>query len=209
MSALLGGNICKSCNEGWMSQLEARTKPLLIPLMGAETRVQELSALEREQLARWALKTAFVLHVSSNYTQQVDARHLRSLYAGLEHLPPGIVVAGGQHQNSEPFFWYQSPTWWMSAEDDQARMDAGSYKIALSFGSLLLLVAYWPHDGWEYQLRRGIHDLLWAHDSTPVSSYLSDEPFRSDLSPVAVFDFLRQLRAERVESLIHDVLPSS
>jgi hypothetical protein len=51
-------DVCKTCNEGWMSTLEAMTKPILGPMVQA-THVT-LAAGEQNILATWAHKTAMV-----------------------------------------------------------------------------------------------------------------------------------------------------
>ncbi len=50
--------ICEACNNGWMSALEERLKPLLLGLMRAERMV--IDASEAALLATWATKTAMV-----------------------------------------------------------------------------------------------------------------------------------------------------
>jgi hypothetical protein len=48
--------VCRTCNNGWMSELEARVKPILAPLV--EGKRITLSADEQQLLAVWAIKTA-------------------------------------------------------------------------------------------------------------------------------------------------------
>jgi hypothetical protein len=52
--------VCADCNTGWMSDLEAETKPLLAnPMMyGSDL---AMSATQQRTIALWAMKTAFVL----------------------------------------------------------------------------------------------------------------------------------------------------
>src|SRR5260221_10532881 len=47
--------VCERCNNGWLSQLETRTKPLLFRLIRAERVV--LGSDEQSLLAVWAAKT--------------------------------------------------------------------------------------------------------------------------------------------------------
>jgi len=42
-------------------------------------------------------------------------------------------------------------------EADVERFADGSYKIGLQFGDLMLLVAFWPHDGWYYSLQMNLY----------------------------------------------------
>lgn len=50
--------LCRACNGGWMSKLEARVKPMLFGVR------RKLDASQALTLAHWALKTAVVLNVS-------------------------------------------------------------------------------------------------------------------------------------------------
>ena len=50
--------VCKRCNNGWMAQLEHRTKPLLEPMLHGHARV--LLRGPQELLATWAVKTAMM-----------------------------------------------------------------------------------------------------------------------------------------------------
>ena len=50
--------VCKSCNNGWMSALEERTKPMLLPVIGGQRHRLPLEA--QELLATWAAKTVMI-----------------------------------------------------------------------------------------------------------------------------------------------------
>jgi hypothetical protein len=49
---------CKSCNNGWMSQLEVATEPVLAPMFGGSP--QLLTDEKARVLATWMLKTSLV-----------------------------------------------------------------------------------------------------------------------------------------------------
>jgi hypothetical protein len=48
----------KNCNDGWMSTLETRAKPLLVPMARGES--VRLDEAEQKILALWALKTVLM-----------------------------------------------------------------------------------------------------------------------------------------------------
>lgn len=50
--------VCKTCNNGWMSQLESEAKPILLSLINSGRKV--LSQRETSILARWAVTKAVV-----------------------------------------------------------------------------------------------------------------------------------------------------
>ena len=52
--------ICECCNNGWMSELEASAKPLILAVIRGVRELGSLSEGERRILARWAGKTAII-----------------------------------------------------------------------------------------------------------------------------------------------------
>lgn len=52
-------DICTTCNNGWMSQLEEQVKPILTPMLRDQPRT--LTAPEQHLLATWATKTALTM----------------------------------------------------------------------------------------------------------------------------------------------------
>jgi hypothetical protein len=52
-------DICTTCNNGWMSQLEQQVKPILTPMLLDQQRT--LTAPEQHTLATWATKTALTM----------------------------------------------------------------------------------------------------------------------------------------------------
>jgi hypothetical protein len=53
---LIARQFCKSCNTGWMSDIEGRTRPILWPIMRPDG-PRHLTAADQETLATWAFKT--------------------------------------------------------------------------------------------------------------------------------------------------------
>lgn len=82
------GVVCKTCNNGWMSELEAAAKPILGRMASGErlfldTRMQSI-------ISSWAVKTAMIFEftlpedVGAYYT-----REERSAFRREPHTPPG------------------------------------------------------------------------------------------------------------------------
>lgn len=75
--------VCEHCNNGWMSQLENRAKPILQPLL--EGRRCGLDIADQTTIALWTLKTAMVLEgldpAERRVYTQVEREHLRALSA--------------------------------------------------------------------------------------------------------------------------------
>jgi hypothetical protein len=163
---LLEGRVCATCNNGWMSSLEQTIQPLLIQLMATHRHVRDLDPEQHIQLARWACKTAWVLNSSSNFHQNVPQEHFRHVYCHEHELPPRVVVVAQHHSSTRQFSWLQCAAWPAEISEDITKtgvekLARGSYKIGLQFGDLMLLVAYWPYDGWYYSLQMNLHIPLW------------------------------------------------
>jgi len=77
--------VCESCNNGWMSQLETDAQPVILDLVRSQRNLSTLNAEERSILAAWAGKTAVIesravgaeCPVSGDYLQQIRRREGR------------------------------------------------------------------------------------------------------------------------------------
>ncbi len=58
--------VCKQCNHGWMHDLEEAARPMLSPMISDPDCPQRLMRSDQRILAKWAIKTAVVLHSIAN-----------------------------------------------------------------------------------------------------------------------------------------------
>ena len=164
--AFVEGHVCKKCNSGWMHQLEDTATPLLKDLIDGARTVHGLTAEERLLAAKWATKTAYVLTYPTPLNEPVDPSHLQFLQANEQTLPVGVAVFAQQHVPTGKASYFQTNTWPHLSEAvpgarDVVRSSKSSYKIALQFDRLMLLVAYWPPQGSVYAMVVGLHVPLW------------------------------------------------
>lgn len=162
LEGLLAGQICEICNNGWMNELEQVAIPILKPLMLGASAVVELNDNERQILSRWAAKTAFALNSSSNYLKIVPSIHFQHIRINLDSLPSKVSSYGQQNHGDRPFYWIQSSTWMLNGNSDKmselaTELKNNSYKIALQFGKLMLLISYIPFENIYPVLWKGIH----------------------------------------------------
>jgi hypothetical protein len=85
------GQVCKTCNNGWMSGIEVRSKPLISEL-ALDVRTVPLSHDEQAELSTWLYKTAIMLALlypaTDRYVPEVQYRDFRD-----HHRPPhGITI---------------------------------------------------------------------------------------------------------------------
>jgi hypothetical protein len=84
---------CRVCNEGWMSQLEDRAKPILKPMIQGEPTRLELHKLT--VISFWALKTGLMLdRCSEARRQNIPAGEFVELYGAQSVLPSAHVWIG-------------------------------------------------------------------------------------------------------------------
>lgn len=157
------GQVCANCNNGWMSRLEINAKPLLVGLADSTIQLNDLNSAQCLVLGKWACKTAYVLHGASNYRTIVAPNHLMHLTDNENSLPTSVWSFGCQHQSTEPFVWWQGPTWHMEGDEDFASEDTRNlvnrlaYKICFSIKDLILIVAHNPLPDSQLVLWKGVH----------------------------------------------------
>ena len=93
--------VCKDCNNHWMSDLEARSSPIVGPMLKGVT--QGLSVEQQALVSTWATKTAMTLDQTYPASEQVFAPALCKLL--MEHqLPsPGVIVHFGRYVGDGAF----------------------------------------------------------------------------------------------------------
>jgi hypothetical protein len=187
------GRTCKPCNEGWLDKLERDTKPGLEILIKQGGRIVALTAVQRELLARWAAKTAFLIANVSPFKHPVPPGHLWAMNDGAD-VPPGVAVFAGQSGTTTNTAYLQS-TQWPQFSARRAGYLVGSmnnaYKIGLQIRDLMLLVAFVPRSGVQFATAAGVH--LPLNPLTPIwPCYLA--PLPEDPQP-PLWIFTRSLAA--------------
>lgn len=95
--------VCSSCNNGWMSQLERQIKPLILALMDAAVGGWSvaISPDEAARLSTWAVKTAWMRELSAgtDVDRSDGYHHLRQQLLP----PPDCRVWLGRHAGELAF----------------------------------------------------------------------------------------------------------
>ena len=186
---LIEGRICATCNNQWMSSIETLNQPLLIELMDSHKHLSDLKNNQRIQIARWACKTAWLLNSSSNYIHNIPLEHFRHIYTNVDTLPSRVIVVAQQHSATRPFCWIQGSAWPIEFGDDLSEAEVkelskNAYKIGLQLRDLMILIAFWPHEGWFYSMQMNLHIPLWPlcgmcgwHNGTSWHEHESEKAF--------------------------------
>lgn len=82
MMSYLAGEVCATCNNGWMSELESKCKPFLLDLIDGITTTDMLAETEQLMLAKWCVKTAIACNSATARNTRIDPRHARTFDRG-------------------------------------------------------------------------------------------------------------------------------
>lgn len=157
------GRICGPCNSGWMSRLENDAKRLMLPLLNSSRGIRDLTHREQSIVARWAVKTAFVLNSANDTEVRVSGAHMEWI-RNRKGLPPNVSVVANQHNHTRAFNWLQGNSWHVYGRQVEPLEEARklhAYTISFQIADLLLLVGYWPLPGWGLGIWPGVHFPLW------------------------------------------------
>jgi hypothetical protein len=97
--------VCKSCNTGWMSDLETAMEPVLSPWLKGVTSALGLD--EQRRVATWTVKTAMMLQFTRQGVKPVPPAHFAQLFARKTSPPDNTYVFIG----TEPDTVYLPRAW--------------------------------------------------------------------------------------------------
>lgn len=159
--------ICRECNQGWLSDLESKAKPVLQPLIDG-TQQDNISLENRRILSLWLLKTAIVLNAASLRRQEeplVPAEHYHFLYEQ-RCIPEGVVISIAPCYGETDLTFIQGKAWSsppgeiLPPEEILTAYFEKSYTIAICLGHLAWRVLYWTKWPNEYGLPPGYDEWL-------------------------------------------------
>lgn len=121
-NTLVFSEVCAECNNGWMSRLENDVKPILQRL-SFEQNPKKISRHDRKLVATWVIKTAMMIHFSSNY-RTILPRSLAKNLRPDANIPSGIKVYLGNKKSINELSWIQgSFNFGVIRTEDQYNMD--------------------------------------------------------------------------------------
>lgn len=94
--------VCEKCNNGWMSRLQSKAKPILAPLVLGEW--GKIGESEREVLATWITMFAMVLDCSEPEHTALTQRQRNEFFRTQKPLPEWIIWMGpmkGEHMTAQ------------------------------------------------------------------------------------------------------------
>src|ERR1044072_5362008 len=142
------GHVCEKCNTGWMSRLEGRAKPILVPLIEKERTIESLLAEEADIVGKWVIKTAYMHSWTSPLKKPVQSEHLQALCGDDGKSITGVGVFGMQSDFKHESAYFQSGFWPQLSKPEKKHFEGTpdeAYKVGLQFRHLYLLTAFWPN----------------------------------------------------------------
>ena len=128
-------HVCHDCNTGWMSRMEGRTKPLLMPMILGEER--SLTQAEQYEIGRWAVKTAMVLEKTIQHSLPFPFEQTHLMNGDLGIPPSHLRVFASSVEGEIPplgFYYMGARSEW----DEAPPMTIHFYTIQM--GTLVLQV---------------------------------------------------------------------
>ncbi|GLJ00973.1 hypothetical protein [Bacillus sp. YKCMOAS1] len=164
-NTLINGLICQECNNGWLSQIENKVKPILTAILKYPN--SNLSTFLKEQhelLSIWSLKTAMILNHASNFHKIVPKRHFKYIYKHRK-IPENITVLMGFAENTAELDWVQSQVVMHIGDENIIKNPRlkDIYKITIQIDYLLLKIIYSPFYDFEYYHNDNTHLMLYPN----------------------------------------------
>lgn len=181
MGNLVAGRVCRTCNNGWMSQLEQAASGLLLDVATGRRPLAGLDADERRLLSRWVAKTAFAARSAAPGPQLVPPAQASALVDGNM---PNVRVVARQAPLHIGFNWYATQRWMVTyppgARAEVERLVSTSHKTVLTIGQAIFAVCSWPDENWPIAISQRSHTPLW-----PVTGDWLTYPHATDQHEVA------------------------
>jgi hypothetical protein len=157
-------SICGSCNHGWMSQLEADVKPLLLPLIEAKRSANSLTTEETRIVARWAFKTSFMILSGQNSNPVPWHQFETWVAAGAGDPDPALIFALSDLQSARGFGYVAE-----SDDMEDSPVHPVNSRVSICIGSLLLIVLLPLDDrGRAPGIGHPLYRLLWPNNVAPI-----------------------------------------
>jgi hypothetical protein len=187
------GRVCGTCNNGWMNRLENEARPILKSLVDGKIPIFNTTPEEKLKIGRWAAKTAYAVSHASPLQKLPLPSHLRFMKDNNGEIPPRVGVFA-QLSNTPPDVVILQQNHWGHFTSSEVRQSPplASYKTAMKFRQLVLLVAYWPEEFTGFVIATGVHIPL-APVRPDHYAYVPDEPLNMENPNIVVEFFSRSL----------------
>jgi hypothetical protein len=179
-------NVCRGCNNGWMSRLEDQAKPLILGLMNLKASLLQLADSERAALSMWAAKTAFMIASVQTAQLKLPWHLFESLSSDEQVGPDGCFVLSTQLPFLPNGFLYSCPTDALTVDGPPVQVRVGFSIRHLSFVTVIPIVEA-PR---VIRVAAGVHVPIWSLDLEARCRWI---PFPTMSSPGELISVLTNL----------------
>ena len=130
--------VCAACNNGWMSDVEAKAKPILLDLVDAKGR--SLDRDDQHRLATWAALKACVFDALHPDGLGVPTEHRRRLYTYKKPAATGVAIWIGTYDALEVCH-YAHQDLKVARDGKPAPSSTNIYISTITAGALIVQVA--------------------------------------------------------------------
>lgn len=131
--------VCRTCNNGWMNDIEEMARPILSPLIKGESR--KLIRSDVSAISSWTIKTALMAQLTSVEGVAALTSVYQAFYRDGEPPQNSVVWAAG-HGSEDWALRYESVGALIGTEDDLGTVDASdpvnTVSTTIGLGHLLL-----------------------------------------------------------------------
>lgn len=146
--SFVAGSFCNKCNNGWMNQLEIKTRPTIYELMKGNMLVKDIKPEMYELIGAWIFKTGVVLQSVVNNPFTIPRRHIEYLFNNTKAPLDIGIFASNTKEFKTMINWSFSPFWIAkraSGEGISGQDYRNSYKIFFQLGKLVLIICYYDN----------------------------------------------------------------
>jgi hypothetical protein len=159
-------NVCKSCNNEWMSRLEGRAKTTLMALMNMQASLLQLSDDQRTTVAAWAIKTAFMIASAQQSITDLPWHLFRQLAEEPERVPNECIVLAAQLPFLPKGFLYTCPADILPESGRPTQIRVGFSIHHLHF---VVVIPQFPAD--RIARTSGVHIPIWPLEAEILVRY--------------------------------------
>jgi hypothetical protein len=141
--------VCRECNNTWMSELETRSRPLVSEL-ATDARTAPLSHAEQITLSAWLYKTAIMLALAYPAEDRFVLPGDYHYFYEHRRPPHGTTIwiaALVQTEEELRIGWTQPERLDFTREADGTAIEPPGYRLSLSVLALLCQIVHDPHGG--------------------------------------------------------------
>ncbi len=140
--------VCDDCNKGWMSRLEAKVKPVLLPLVNGTNSFGNLAQSEKLLISQWAIKTSCVIDsvdpslIENRTPIAADGNKIRSMSGSF--LPRGWAVFAMSHIPTREFYYVCNAKWTVHGRmTEELNINLAHYRrTVIQIGHFILVTVF-------------------------------------------------------------------